>query len=109
MRPHIGKITYGILVLGERKESQMQQTRLVVDTSTIIDVIVGEPVKTRLIEEMVAINILEAVQLADTFNIYAYDAYILQCAIEQNIPVISLDQHLIRVAKDAGIAYVEVN
>jgi predicted nucleic acid-binding protein len=101
--------------------------KIVVDTSTIIAVIVGEPQKDRLIEltqnativapasvsweignafsamlkrsrinleqaveaikiyqkitlEIVDVNLKDSVELAGELNIYAYDAYILQCA-----------------------------
>lgn len=49
-----------------------------------------------------------AVRLAGTFNIYAYDAYILQCAIEYALPLLSLDQNMIRIAKQTGIHSIEV-
>ncbi len=129
--------------------------RIVVDTSTVIAVVVGEAEKARLIEltkeativappsidwevgnafsamfkrsrinleqavkaievyqeislEIVEIDLKEAIRLAGKHNIYAYDAYILQCAIEHNLPLISLDQNMINVAKQEGIQVLEV-
>ncbi len=129
--------------------------RIVVDTSTVIAVVVGEAEKAKLIEltkdativappsidwevgnaftamlkrsritleqaieaigvyqeislEIVEIDLKEAVRLAGKYNIYAYDAYILQCAIEHNLPLISLDQDMINVAKQEGIQVLEV-
>jgi len=58
--------------------------------------------------EIVEINLKEAVRLAGKFNIYAYDAYVLQCAIEHNLPLISLDQDMIDIAKREGIQVIEV-
>ena len=58
--------------------------------------------------EIVEIDLKEAVQLAGRHNIYAYDAYILRCAIEHNLPLISLDQNMIDVAKKEGIQVLEV-
>ena len=58
--------------------------------------------------EIVEIDLKEAVQLAGRHNIYAYDAYILRCAIEHNLPLISLDQNMIDVAKQEGIQVLEV-
>jgi predicted nucleic acid-binding protein len=46
--------------------------------------------------------------LAGRLNIYAYDAYILQCAIENNLPLISLDRNMIEIAKNNGIKVIEV-
>ena len=58
--------------------------------------------------EIVEINLKDSVALAGKYNIYAYDAYILQCAIEQKIPLISLDAKMIDVAKREGIECIEV-
>lgn len=129
--------------------------RIVVDTSTVIAVVVGEAEKAKLIEltkdativappsidwevgnaftamlkrsritleqaieaigvyqeislEIVEIDLKEAVRLAGKHNIYAYDAYILQCAIEHDLPLISLDQDMINVAKQEGVQVLEV-
>lgn len=129
--------------------------KIVVDTSSVIAVVLGEPEKAKLIEltrhatfvvppsieweignafsamykrsritleqaleaieiyqeiemEVVQIDMQDAVRLAGKYRIYAYDAYILQCSIENNLPLISLDQRLIEVAKAEGIQVIEV-
>jgi predicted nucleic acid-binding protein len=129
--------------------------KIVVDTSTVIAVIAGEPEKAKLIEltqdativappsidweignafsamlkrsritleqaiealeiykeiplEIMDIDLKAAVRLAGQFNVYAYDAYILQCALEHNLPLISLDQNMIALAKRVGIQVIEV-
>lgn len=58
--------------------------------------------------EIVEINLKDAVRLAGKHHIYAYDAYILQCAIEHNLPLISLDQNMIEIAKREGVQIIEV-
>jgi len=58
--------------------------------------------------EIVEIDVKEAVRLAGKHKIYAYDAYILRCAIEHNLPLISLDQNMIEIAKQEGIQVLEV-
>jgi len=58
--------------------------------------------------EIVEIDLKEAVRLAGKHNIYAYDAYILRCAIEHNLPLVSLDQNMIEVAKQEDIQVIEV-
>ena len=58
--------------------------------------------------ETVEINLKEAMRLAGKYNIYAYDAYILQCAIEHRLPLISLDKGLIEIAKRENIQVREV-
>ena len=46
-------------------------------------------------------------ELASRFNIYAYDAYMIACAINENCPLLSLDTVLIGAAKSAGINVLE--
>jgi predicted nucleic acid-binding protein len=58
--------------------------------------------------EVVEINLKDAIRLASRHNIYAYDAYILQCSMEHDIPLISLDQNLINIAKKEGVQVIEV-
>ena len=49
-----------------------------------------------------------ALELADEFGLYAYDAYLLACARAQRAPLLTLDQALIRAARDAEVEVVEV-
>ncbi|MBI5823715.1 MAG: type II toxin-antitoxin system VapC family toxin [Chloroflexi bacterium] len=58
--------------------------------------------------EIIEINLKDAIQLAGKYNIYAYDTYILQCAIEQDTPLISLDKNLIDIAIKEGVQVIEV-
>lgn len=58
--------------------------------------------------EIVDINLKDAIRLAGRYNIYAYDAYILQCAIENKLPLISLDDAMIGIARQEGIQLIEV-
>ena len=58
--------------------------------------------------ETVEINLKDAVRLAGKYNIYAYDAYVLQCAVEYNLPLISLDGDMIEIARQEGIQVLEV-
>jgi predicted nucleic acid-binding protein len=57
--------------------------------------------------ETVEINLKDAIRLAGKYNIYAYDAYILQCAIEYELPLISLDKDLLEIAKRENIQVME--
>lgn len=58
--------------------------------------------------EIIEIDLKDAIQLAGKHNIYAYDAYILQCAIENKIPLISLDKSLIDIARQENVQIIEV-
>lgn len=42
------------------------------------------------------------------FNIYAYDAYLIQCAEQTSSPLLTLDKGLAKTAKQMGIALLEV-
>jgi len=55
-----------------------------------------------------SINIREALKIAAQFNIYAYDAYFLVCAISLHSPLITLDRGMIEVARRLGIHIMEV-
>lgn len=46
--------------------------------------------------------------IASEFGVYAYDAYLIQCAEQTSSPLLMLDKGLARVAKQMGIALLEV-
>ncbi len=48
-----------------------------------------------------------ALKIATEFNIYAYDAYFLECADSLQSPLITLGHGMKRVAKKMGIAILE--
>jgi predicted nucleic acid-binding protein len=58
--------------------------------------------------EVVEVDLMAAVRLAGKHNIYAYDAYILQCAIENDIPLITLDKELTEIARKENVQVIEV-
>jgi len=53
------------------------------------------------------INIKSALKIAIEFNIYAYDAYFLECADNLRSPLLTLDRGMKRIAKEMGIAILE--
>ena len=61
----------------------------------------------RIPVELRRIDIREALSIAGRFNIYAYDAYFLECAIGTRCPLLTLDRRLKNVAADAGVAILE--
>ena len=54
------------------------------------------------------INLPEAVNLATQYKIYAYDAYILYCALHYRTSVLSLDKALCKIATDLRIKVLEI-
>ena len=56
---------------------------------------------------LLPVAIPSAVKLAMQFGICAYDAYYLQCCIENRLPLLSLDVRICDVAKRLRIQVVE--
>lgn len=61
----------------------------------------------RIAVNLVTLKIHDAMKIALRFNIYAYDAYYLQCCIENQLPLISLDDHMCDIAEKLGIKVVK--
>jgi predicted nucleic acid-binding protein len=57
---------------------------------------------------LVEIDLEQALELANRHKIYAYDAYIIACAVNQSCALLTLDGGLSYAAKAAGIDVVEV-
>ncbi len=53
------------------------------------------------------INIQEALSLAARYNMYAYDAYFLECAARIRRPLLTLDHGMKNIAKKMGITLME--
>jgi len=56
---------------------------------------------------LVSVDIHKALKLALKHNIYAYDAYFLQCAIDLSKPLITLDKRMKNFAFDLNIRVLE--
>jgi predicted nucleic acid-binding protein len=56
--------------------------------------------------KLVPIKVYEAIKTAVRCNVYAYDAYYLQCCLEYGLPLISLDSRMCGAAKILGIKVV---
>jgi len=51
----------------------------------------------------------EAIELSGKYDLYAYDAYVLDCAIQYRTPLLSLDKKMEYVAKQLQIQLLEVD
>jgi len=56
----------------------------------------------------VDVKLESAIGICMKENIYAYDAYFIECALMQKAPLLSLDNKLIEIAKILGIKIIEV-
>jgi predicted nucleic acid-binding protein len=53
------------------------------------------------------IDIRAALQIATQYNIYAYDAYFLECALSLRSPLLTLDRHMKEISQKIGIKAME--
>jgi predicted nucleic acid-binding protein len=63
-------------------------------------------ISQRIPVRLLPIRIYDALKIAVKFNIYAYDAFYLQCCLETKLPLISLDVRMCDVAKNLAIKVV---
>ena len=61
-------------------------------------------VPLRLLE----VDLALALEVAAEHGIYAYDAYLVSCALTQRAPLLTLDQGLVSAALAAGVEVLEV-
>jgi len=54
------------------------------------------------------VELEDTLRIAAEHNIYSYDAYLLRCATKYNAPLISLDNNLVRIAKEMKLTVIEV-
>jgi predicted nucleic acid-binding protein len=54
------------------------------------------------------VDISNALEIANNYDIYAYDAYFLECSMKNNSPLITLDESLKIIAKQMKIKVIEV-
>ncbi|MDH7485062.1 MAG: type II toxin-antitoxin system VapC family toxin [Anaerolineae bacterium] len=56
----------------------------------------------------VDVELETSLQVADRLGIYAYDAYLIQCALRYRSPLLSLDENLINSARRIKVRVLEV-
>ena len=66
------------------------------------------------IYEQISINLIDvdlkqALEIVDRHKVYAYDAYMIACALNRSCPLLTLDGGLAYAAKAAGVEVWEVN
>ncbi len=58
--------------------------------------------------EFQSIDMIKAIEIASKYSIYAYDAYILECAKRNRYPILTLDKRLNGIAAKMSIQCLEV-
>lgn len=67
----------------------------------------AEDVTNLIPVRLVNIDIHRSLKMAVEHNIYAYDAYFLQCAKTYSFPLLTLDKRMKQVAEQLGIQILE--
>lgn len=60
---------------------------------------------------LVGVDLQQAIKVVDRYRIYAYDAYMIACALDLDCPIITLDgglSYAAYAAKAAGVEILEV-
>ena len=88
--------------IGNALTAMMKKRTLDADELTSAwDMVQTIPVELRRIE------IRSALEIASRFNIYAYDAYFIECAISLRCPLLTLDRQMKIVGQNVGISILE--
>lgn len=58
---------------------------------------------------MAEVGLKQAVELSARWNVYAYDAYVLACVINQRAPLLTLDRGLRARARELKLDVLEAN
>jgi predicted nucleic acid-binding protein len=80
----------------KRKKIKLKQAERAIEYYKLI------PIK------LVDIDIYKSIELSYQLNIYAYDAYFLECAKSYKSPLLSIDNKLQELAKQLNITVIEV-
>lgn len=67
----------------------------------------AEGVTNQIPVRLVNVDIHQSLQIAVEHNIYAYDAYFLQCAKTYSFPLLTLDKRMKQIAEHLGIQMLE--
>jgi predicted nucleic acid-binding protein len=80
----------------KRRIISVKEALLLLETYTAIPIRVAE------------VGLQQAVELSAALNVYAYDAYVLACAINQRAPLLTLDGGLATRARELKLDILEV-
>lgn len=88
--------------IGNALTAMVKRNSLLADEAILAwDTIQNIPVDLR------HIHIPAALKIAMEHNTYAYDAYFLECALNQRSPILTLDRQMIEIARKIGIQIME--
>ena len=56
----------------------------------------------------VDVDLGQSLELCDRLGVYAYDSYLLTCALKLRSPILTLDEQLIGAAPLVGVSFLEI-
>jgi predicted nucleic acid-binding protein len=59
--------------------------------------------------DLVDVDLKQALEIVDKHKVYAYDAFMIACAVDRGCPLLTLDGGLAYAAKAAGVEVWEAN
>lgn len=62
----------------------------------------------RMSFRFIDVDLIRSLELAQRLNLYAYDAYVLACALSSRSPLLTLDRKLAVAASSVGVQIVEI-
>ena len=89
--------------IGNAFSSMLKQHRV-----NIAEVRQGLAIFESIAIRYLAVDLENALSIADSANLYAYDAYFLDCAARHAAPLLTLDRPLRRAADKIGVHVLEV-
>ena len=55
------------------------------------------------------VDLEASLEIASELGLYAYDAYLIRCALQYSAPLLSLDRGLVRAARELNVQVIEVD
>jgi predicted nucleic acid-binding protein len=84
--------------------SAMMKRQIIVLSQAARAIEIYQRIPIRFVE----VELEDTLEIVDKLNIYAYDAYLIRCAIKYKSPLLTLDQGLAEAAKELNVKLQEV-
>ena len=59
--------------------------------------------------QLIDVDLRQSLELSHRLNLYAYDAYVIACAVNLRMPLLTLDQRMADVAPSVGVYVLELD
>jgi predicted nucleic acid-binding protein len=80
----------------KRRKSSIEQAKLALEAYREI------PIK------FIDVLLEQTLEICNKLNLYAYDAYLIQCALKTNTSLLTLDNRLLAAAEKLGVKVLEI-